>query len=57
MRELRIENHLKDVQGKLVHWASLLNSDKKLSQEGLKNIAQWLEQEANRIQITLELKG
>lgn len=50
MRPLRIENKLKDVQSQLYHWANLLGTQ----QTDVANIAEWMRQEANRIQILLD---
>jgi hypothetical protein len=50
MRELRLENRLKDIKFSLLHYAKLLEK------AGNTQIAKWMVADANRIQATLDYK-
>lgn len=52
MRELRLENTLIATQERIYYWIKLLEQTKEVPS----NILEWMAQQANRIQIQLEIK-
>ena len=56
MKELRYRNQLKDTADNLVYWADLLvyNPNNFMGCVNLSNIADWMRNEAGRIQDLLE---